>query len=150
MQPAQRAALHHDLGIALAETGARSEALAAFETVERLEPARPGLAERLAALRADTGHTEAPATPAEVYESFDDLIADAEAALAHGAAPGASGTDVPTRAPDTGSDPSLASDDARSDVVTPPPAPETGAGPDHDPRRPPPGAPPRRRRISFG
>ncbi len=84
----RRAAIDFDLAIALEESGDAEEALRVFESVNALAPEFPGLAERIEALQAMDGlspaepeaATDAEEPPTEVFESFDDLIADATAA----------------------------------------------------------------------
>lgn len=130
LTPPRRAAIRFDLAIALEERGDLADALAAFEAVAAEEPSHPGLADRIDALRAlatltpSQGAEACEAEPAEVYESFDDLIAHAEAELV------TTGTPARPLQPETTS-----------------PAPEAG---DRGPTAPAPGTSPRRRKISFG
>ena len=126
LAPGRRAAIRFDLAIALEERGDLAAALAAFEEVAADEPSHPGLAERIEALRALSALTppksaDGEAEPAEVYESFDDLIAHAEAEVVTAAAGAAATQD--RGSPD---------------------------GSDRPPAAPAPGTSPRRRKISFG
>lgn len=119
-------AMRLELAIAFEEAGAIADALATLDEVARIAPGQPGVAERIDALRAlqnlSADETPPAETPAggEIFESFDDLIADAEAALVAG------GPQAPAAAARRDADPS-----------EPPPA--TPVAP-----------PPRKRRISFG
>jgi len=126
LAPARRAAIRFDLAIALEERGDQAAALAAFEEVAADAPTHPGLAERIEALRALSALTPSRSAdgtpePAEVYESFDDLIAHAEAEVVTAQAGAAARQDQ----------------DAPEDSDRPPAAPA-------------PGTSPRRRKISFG
>jgi tetratricopeptide (TPR) repeat protein len=84
----RRAAIDFDLAITLEESGDAEGALRVFESVHALAPEFPGLAERMEALKAmdalspaePEAATDAEEPPSEVFESFDDLIADATAA----------------------------------------------------------------------
>ena len=80
----QRTALRFDLATAYESQGDHARARAMFELVERSDPEFRDVTERLAAL----GDGDGAAAPAgqedaeeETFESFDDVIADAEAAL---------------------------------------------------------------------
>ncbi len=74
----QQAALRYDLGRAFESAGDPERARAAYEAVAAVDPDYQDVAERLAALgEAGAGVAE----PVETFESFDDLIAEAEAAL---------------------------------------------------------------------
>ncbi len=81
----RRAAFGFDLGLAIEESGDSAAALAVFEEVAAVEPEFPGLGQRIDALRALLTLTPSDAvavpaaSPVEIYESFDDLIAHAEA-----------------------------------------------------------------------
>jgi tetratricopeptide (TPR) repeat protein len=134
----RRAAISFDLGIALEECGEVAAALEIFDEVAAIDPAFPGLEERTASLRALLPLTPSPesdgpppAAAAEVYESFDDLIADAEAAIATNAAA--------PRAPVDG--------DA---TLVVPREPASEPAPVDPPPKPPRGTSPRRRKTSFG
>ncbi|MCC6641215.1 MAG: tetratricopeptide repeat protein [Deltaproteobacteria bacterium] len=127
LPPSRRAAIRFDLAIALEERGELRAALAAFEEVAAEEPSHPGLAERIDALRAVSTLTASETKSdevAEVYESFDDLIAHAEADLVSGnAATDSQASETKSSAPETGDRPRA--------------APASGTSP-------------RRRKISFG
>lgn len=132
----RRIGIGFDLGIAFEEAGDTAAALEAFDAVHEVSPEFPGLAERLDSLRALGTLAAAPPAPgpeaeAEVFESFDDLIADAEAAFAAGVGPAPPRRGSPGE-PDGADAPSASDDETPPD---PPPSPRPA---------------PRRRRISFG
>ena len=90
--------------------GDADRARAAFESVQRADPGFPGIAAALASLgAADDAESGAEAEP-EVFESFDDVVAEAEAdeapeanrAPAADEAPGADEAPAADPAPDTG------------------------------------------------
>jgi tetratricopeptide (TPR) repeat protein len=127
----RRVAIGFDLGIAFEEAGDSAAALEALESVALLEPDFPGLEARLQALRAGRTlstsapeESEAPEAAVEVFESFDDLIADAEASLVTG----------------EGAAAAKPSESSKEDDPAPEPPPST----------PPRGTSPRRRKVSFG
>ena len=72
---AQQAALRFDLGRALEADGDSERALEAYREVTRLDPAFPDVADCILRLTSD----ESPPlqSEAEEYESFDDLLAEA-------------------------------------------------------------------------
>jgi tetratricopeptide (TPR) repeat protein len=76
----QQAALRFDLGRALEQQGDVAGARRAFEAVLGFDPDHQDVRERLAALDAGDAGGE-PASELSSFESFDDLIAEAEAAL---------------------------------------------------------------------
>ena len=136
LEEARRAALGFDLGIALEEAGDSAAALSALEEVAALEPGFPGLEERIDTLRALLALApaeivgERAEAPVEVYESFDDVIAQAEADLVSG--------------------PSEARPAAPQAPEQEAPGPATKPTGDDLPPKPPRGTSPRRRKISFG
>lgn len=119
----------YDLSYALEEAGQAAEALESLERLREEAPDHPALAERIESLRAlqtlspTEPSVEAVPETGEVFESFDDLIADAEAAF------------VAESAPETSRNP-------QSERPEPPP--------DRPSPAPPRGKPPRKRKISFG
>ena len=179
----QQVALRFDLGRAYAEMGDRVRARTAFETVAALDSQFQDVGDRLAALNEpdsstsseNTGETsdlleslggeeiaassdpasvEDSNVPEENFESFDDLIAEAESELepraepqadtGHGSterkAPAENDAHVPASSQDAG-DVATTNDErpAPPDSHAPAPGPNKG-------ERPP---PPRRRKISF-
>ena len=81
--PADREApLRYELGRAYHSLPDRGRALETFRRVYELEPDFQDVADRVAELeRADDGAAEASRDPAEAFESFDDLVADAALAV---------------------------------------------------------------------
>ena len=135
---AQQAALRFDLGRACEAAGDRARARVAFQAVASVDPGYQDVAERLAAL--DEGPGEGEAGPVESFESFDDLIAEAEAALGGGAEEEAAAS-----APDEAETPLEA-----EVLVEVEPEPEKRVEPVRAPEEEPPPAPRRRRKkISF-
>jgi len=168
----QQVALRFDLGRAFAEMGDSDRARKAFETVAALDPEFQDVGDRLAELNAagsssasEDGEAsrdlleslgEEDATPDDdsgsSFESFDDVIAEAESELepgaeqvAHEKRGRARQTSAKTGAPAAAS----TKDEAVTDTTAERPAPQ-------DPSAPVPGSkpdkgsgPPRRRKISF-
>jgi len=78
--PAEREApLRYELGRAYLALPDRVRALDAFRRVQELEPGYQDVAERIAALERGEGESPElpPEEPAEAFESFDDLVAEA-------------------------------------------------------------------------
>jgi len=178
----QQVALRFDLGRAFAEMGDRDRARTAFETVAALDPEFQDVGDRLAELNtpdssapsedrdatsdlieslggeeaavgSEDGSTTASNGPPENFESFDDLIAEAESELAErrADAEGArharevaeekdQAAQTPAASKEAGrAAPTSAETPAPPDPRAPAPGPNQGAGP----------TPPRRRKISF-
>jgi len=83
----ERAALRFDLGRAFEARGDRTRARAAYEAVAAVDPEYQDVASRLEALisgagaSAESGSEPDGDEPVETFESFDDLIAEAEAIM---------------------------------------------------------------------
>lgn len=151
----QQAGLRLDLGRAFEAQGDRARARHAFEAVLAFDPDHQDVRERLAALDEPSG-AGAPVDEAavETFESFDDLIAEAESALQ------GERRDEP-EAGGANEEPELAAEavaELEADVapdLEPDPEPESVAEPEVEPVAEPeparhPATPPRRkRRISF-
>jgi tetratricopeptide (TPR) repeat protein len=158
----QQVALRFDLGRAFEEMGDRGRALTAFETVAALDPEFQDVGDRLANLSSDStaiardgdatdlpeslGEADAAGSPDEqpgaaptAFESFDDLIADAESEIERG-----------TRKP-AGASPREAEEQEDAEAPAPTdgelPAPTPASGPALKKNQGP--TPPRRRKISF-
>jgi len=87
--PEREAPLRYELGRAYQTLADRVRALDAFHRVQQLEPGFQDVAERVAALeRGDAPEPAAePEEPAEAFESFDDLVAEAAEDAPAAAAP---------------------------------------------------------------
>jgi tetratricopeptide (TPR) repeat protein len=174
----QQVALRFDLGRAFAEMGDRARARTAFETVAALDPEFQDVGDRLAELSepdssassedsgdetsdlleslgdedAAVSHEDESAAgsnvPSENFESFDDLIAEAESELEPGTEQQADAEPTGPRraAPEEMDAPSKDAGRAATTRETPapePPAPAPGPNQGTAP------TPPRRRKISF-
>ncbi len=76
----QAAALRYDLGAAFAADGDLARARSEYEAVAAFDPEYQDVQERLAEL-AQAGSADTGEESVETFESFDDLIAEAESAL---------------------------------------------------------------------
>ncbi len=79
MPDEKRAGLHFDLGRAYEDLGEAALALDAYEKVLTADPSFPGVGERIASMHAGGSGPEAPSEADETLESFEDLVAEAEA-----------------------------------------------------------------------
>jgi tetratricopeptide (TPR) repeat protein len=141
----QQAGLRLDLGRAFEAQGDLSRARHAFEAVLAFDPDHQDVRERLAALDEPSGAgAQVDEAAVETFESFDDLIAEAESALQ------GERRDEP-EADAAGDEPELAAEavaELDADVA---PDLDLELEPEPEPEPPPdPATPPRRkRRISF-
>src|SRR5215472_8013852 len=158
----QQVALRFDLGRAFEQMGDRDRARTAFETVAALDPEFQDVGDRLANLPADStatthdgaatdlpdslGEADAARSPDEAsgaaptaFESFDDVIADAESEIERG------GTSPTTAGPREAEEQDDAEAPAATDGEMPAPTPASTPAPKKDQGPP----PPRRRKISF-
>ncbi len=76
----QQTAMRFDLGRAFEAMGDRRRARAAYERVASADPDFREVAEHLAALEGESDDTKTETPTAETFESFDDLVAEAETA----------------------------------------------------------------------
>jgi tetratricopeptide (TPR) repeat protein len=158
----QQVALRFDLGRAFEQMGDRDRARTAFETVAALDPEFQDVGDRLANLPSDStatthdgaatdlldslGEADAAGSPDEAsgaaptaFESFDDVIADAESEIERG------GTSPATAGPREAEEQDDAEAPAATDGEMPAPTPASAPAPKKDQGPP----PPRRRKISF-
>jgi tetratricopeptide (TPR) repeat protein len=121
----QQAGLRLDLGRAFQAQGDLARARHAFEAVLAFDPDHQDVRERLAALDEPAGgEAEAGESAVETFESFDDLIAEAESAL-QGERRGEAEGD------DSGDEPELAAEAVTE--LEPEPEPELEPDPDVEP-----------------
>jgi len=125
----EQAALRFDLGRAFEERGDRGRARAAYQAVATVDPDYQDVAVRLEALSSEGESLEsgesvaaAEANEVEAFESFDDLIAEAEAIMGEdeedGEPAGAGGGAEEPAAETGGRGPGEGADDTRPDPST--------------------------------
>jgi len=140
----RRPGIEFDLGRAYRESGDRARARDTFERVLESDPAYPGIAEALSSLASASDEAGA-------FESFDDLVADAEREDARESAEGfESFDDVIAEAERSAEAPSQASVEApEAAQVEESGAPESAEHADASPEAGERPRPPRKKKISF-